>query len=107
MNIIKDNKEYLSALKTNKIFLDKQQNSKLSEKDLKEFESQNKILEKLKKEHNKNLEFYNIEIRSHISKYKNIADINLSGIPMIADDLITFVKKDITVFGSGVFIFII
>lgn len=104
---IKDNKEYLSALKTNKIFLDKQQNSKLSEKDLKEFEFQNKILEKLKKEHNKNLEFYNIEIRSHISKYKNIADINLSGIPMIADDLISFVKKDITVFGSGVFIFII
>ena len=104
---IKDNKEYLSALKTNKNFLDKQQNSKLSEKDLKEFESQNKILEKLKKEHNKNLEFYNIEIRSHISKYKNIADINLSGIPMIADDLISFIKKDITVFGSGVFIFII
>ncbi|MCF8523496.1 MAG: MMPL family transporter [Candidatus Fonsibacter sp.] len=104
---IKDNKEYLSALKANKIFLDKQQNSKFSEKDLKEFESQNKILEKLKKEHNKNLEFYNIEIRSHILKYKNIADINLSGIPMIADDLISFVKKDITVFGSGVFIFII
>jgi uncharacterized protein len=104
---IKDNKEYLSALKTNKDFLDKQQNNKLSEKDLKDFEAHNKILETLKKEHNKNLEFYNIEIRSHISKYKNIADINLSGIPMIADDLISFVKKDITVFGSGVFIFII
>jgi len=104
---IKDNKEYLSALKTNKNFLDKQHNNKLSEKDLKDFEAHNKILEKLKKEHNKNLEFYNIEIRSHISKYKNIADINLSGIPMIADDLISFVKKDITVFGSGVFIFII
>jgi predicted RND superfamily exporter protein len=104
---IKDNKEYLSALKINKNFLDKQQNNKLSEKDLKNFEAHNKILEKLKKEHNKNLEFYNIEIRSHISKYKNIADINLSGIPMIADDLISFVKKDITVFGSGVFIFII
>jgi uncharacterized protein len=104
---IKDNKEYLSALKTNKNFLDKQQNNKLSEKDLKDFEAHNKILEKLKKEHNKNLELYNIEIRSHISKYKNIADINLSGIPMIADDLISFVKKDITVFGSGVFIFII
>jgi uncharacterized protein len=104
---IKDNKEYLSALKKNKNFLDKQQNNKLSEKDLKDFEAHNKILEKLKKEHNKNLESYNIEIRSHISKYKNIADINLSGIPMIADDLISFIKKDITVFGSGVFIFII
>jgi len=104
---IKDNKEYLSALKTNKNFLDKQQSNKLSEKDLKDFESHKKILEKLKKEHNKNLEFYNLEIRSHISKYKNVADINLSGIPMIADDLISFVKKDITVFGSGVFIFIL
>ena len=104
---IKDNKKYLSALKTNKDFLDKQQINKLSEKDLKEFENHKEILEKLKKEHNKNLEIYNIEIRSQISKYKNIADINLSGIPMIADDLISFVKKDITVFGSGVFIFIL
>jgi predicted RND superfamily exporter protein len=104
---IKDNKKYLSALKTNKDFLDKQQNNKLSEKDLNDFETHKEILEKLKKEHNKNLELYNIEIRSHISKYKNIADINLSGIPMIADDLISFVKKDITVFGSGVFIFIL
>ena len=104
---IKDNKKYLSALKTNKDFLDKQQDNKLSEKDLKEFENHKEILEKLKKEHNKNLEIYNIEIRSQISKYKNIADINLSGIPMIADDLISFVKKDITVFGSGVFIFIL
>ena len=104
---IKDNKEYLSALKTNKNFLDKQQNNKLSEKDLKDFQLHKEILEKLKKEHNKNLELYNIQIRSHISKYKKIADINLSGIPMIADDLISFVKKDITVFGSGVFIFIL
>jgi len=104
---IKDNKEYLSALKINQNFLDKQQINKLSDKDLKDFESHKQVLEKLKKEHNKNLELYNIEIRSHISKYKNIADINLSGIPMIADDLISFVKKDITVFGSGVFIFIL
>ena len=104
---IKDNKKYLSALKNNKDFLDKQQNNKLSDKDLNDFETHKEILEKLKKEHNKNLELYNIEIRSHISKYKNIADINLSGIPMIADDLISFVKKDITVFGSGVFIFIL
>ena len=104
---IKDNKKYLSALEINKNFLDKQKNNKLSDKDLKEFEKHKLVLEQLKKEQNKNLELYNIEIRSHISKYKNIADINLSGIPMIADDLISFVKKDIIVFGSGVFIFIL
>ena len=104
---IKDNKKYLSALEINKNFLDKQKNKKLSDKDFKEFEKHKLVLEQLKREQNKNLELYNIEITSHISKYKNIADINLSGIPMIADDLISFVKKDITVFGSGVFVFII
>ena len=104
---IKDNKKYLSALEINKNFLDKKKNKKLSDKDFKEFEKHKLVLEQLKREQNKNLELYNIEIRSHISKYKNIADINLSGIPMIADDLISFVKKDITVFGSGVFVFII
>ena len=104
---IKDNKKYLSALEINKNFLDKQKNKKLSDKDFKEFEKHKLVLEQLKREQNKNLELYNVEIRSHISKYKNIADINLSGIPMIADDLISFVKKDITVFGSGVFVFII
>ena len=104
---IKDNKKYLSALEINKNFLDEQKNKKLSDKDFKEFEKHKLVLEQLKREQNKNLELYNIEIRSHISKYKNIADINLSGIPMIADDLISFVKKDITVFGSGVFVFII
>jgi len=104
---IKDNKKYLSALEINKNFLDKQKNKKLSDKDFKEFEKHKLVLEQLKREQNKNLELYNIEIRSHISKYKNIAEINLSGIPMIADDLISFVKKDITVFGSGVFVFII
>ena len=104
---IKDNKKYLSALEINKNFLDEQKNKKLSDKDFKEFEKHKLVLEQLKREQNKNLELYNIEIRSHISKYKNIADINLSGIPMIADDLISFVIKDITVFGSGVFVFII
>jgi predicted RND superfamily exporter protein len=104
---IKDNKKYLSALDINKNLLEQQKNNKLSDKDLKEFKKHKLFLEQLKKEQNKNLELYNIEIRSHISKYKNIADINLSGIPMIADDLISFIKKDITVFGSGVFVFII
>ena len=31
----------------------------------------------------------------------------LGGIPMIADDMMTFIKNDIIVFGFGVFVFII
>ena len=47
------------------------------------------------------------EIRDVISKYGNNAKIHLGGIPMIADDMMSFIKNDIVVFGVGVFIFII
>ena len=47
------------------------------------------------------------EIREVISKYNDNATIHLGGIPMIADDMMTFIKNDIVVFGLGVFIFII
>ena len=47
------------------------------------------------------------EIRKIISKYNSNAKIFLGGIPMIADDMITFIKNDIVVFGLGVLIFII
>ncbi len=47
------------------------------------------------------------EIRDVISKYSQNAKIHLGGIPMIADDMMTFIKNDIIVFGLGVFIFIV
>ena len=47
------------------------------------------------------------EIRDVINKYGENAKIYLGGIPMIADDMMSFIKSDIIVFGIGVFIFII
>ena len=47
------------------------------------------------------------EIRDVISKYGESAKIHLGGIPMIADDMMSYIKSDIVVFGIGVFIFII
>ena len=47
------------------------------------------------------------EIRDVISKYGENAKIHLGGIPMIADDMMSFIKSDIIVFGIGVFVFII
>ena len=47
------------------------------------------------------------EIRDVISKYGESAKIHLGGIPMIADDMMSFIKSDIIVFGIGVFIFIV
>ena len=47
------------------------------------------------------------EIRNIITKYGDNAKIHLGGIPMIADDMMSYIKSDIVVFGFGVFIFII
>ena len=104
---IKDNQEYLSALKINKDLLDKKEKKQLTSDNKIQFEKHSIYLEKLKKQRNKEYEDYNAEIRSHILKYKSQASINLSGIPMIVEDLINYVKKDIIIFGSGVFIFML
>jgi len=47
------------------------------------------------------------EIREVINKYGENAKIHLGGIPMIADDMMSYIKNDIIVFGIGVFVFII
>ena len=47
------------------------------------------------------------EIRDVISRYGENAKIHLGGIPMIANDMMSFIKSDIVVFGFGVFVFII
>ena len=56
-----------------------------------------------KKKNHKNI----IEIRKLIQDHKKIGKIHLGGIPMIADDMMSFIKNDIVVFGAGVFLFII
>ena len=59
--------------------------------------------DKIKEKNHQNI----LEIREVIKGYKNIAKIHLGGIPMIADDMMSFIKSDIIIFGLGVLIFII
>ncbi len=68
--------------------------------------SQNEIEEyrdQIKKQNHENI----LEIRDVIKSYEDIGKIYLGGIPMIADDMMTFIKSDIVVFGLGVLLFII
>ena len=72
----------------------------LDDKSKKEIE---KYKDLRKKKNHKNI----VEIRELIKSYKNIGKIYLGGIPMIADDMMSFIKNDIIVFGIGVLLFII
>ncbi len=62
-----------------------------------------KYRDQIKKQNHENI----LEIRDVIKSYENIGKIYLGGIPMIADDMMTFIKSDIIVFGLGVLLFII
>jgi predicted RND superfamily exporter protein len=59
--------------------------------------------DRIKKQNHENI----LEIRQVIQSYGDVGKIYLGGIPMIADDMMTFIKSDIVVFGFGVLLFII
>ena len=59
--------------------------------------------DQIKKQNHQNI----LEIRQVIQSYGDVGKIYLGGIPMIADDMMTFIKSDIIVFGIGVLLFII
>jgi predicted RND superfamily exporter protein len=76
--------------------------------------SQKKSRDKFNVEYNSYKNLYNqknhqniTEIREVIKKYGENAQIHLGGLPMITDDMMSFVQSDIVVFGIGVFLFII
>ena len=78
------------------------------DKKLKEFEGKSKneienYKDTIKKKNHKNI----IQIREIIKTYDQVGKIHLGGIPMIADDMMSFIKNDIIVFGIGVLLFII
>ncbi len=72
----------------------------ISNKTKKEIETYKDLI---KKQNHENI----LEIRDVIKSYDDVGKINLGGIPMIADDMMTFIKSDIVVFGLGVLLFII
>lgn len=45
--------------------------------------------------------------RAVMDGYRDRGTLYLGGIPMIADDMITFIKNDLIVFGAGVFAFLV
>ena len=47
------------------------------------------------------------KIRSIMRSFRKHAVVHLGGVPMVADDMITFIKNDLVVFGFGVFIFMV
>ena len=88
--------------KTSGIIINIKKNKYLDEKNKTQKEIE-LFKDRLKKQNHENI----LEIRDVIKSYEDIGKIHLGGIPMIADDMMSFIKSDIIVFGLGVFFFII
>ena len=104
---IKPDKKLSQLIKIKNDYLNKKESNKLSSKDIEEYKKFIKVYDKYKKSYNERNHQNINEIRTIIEKYKDTAKIHLGGIPMIADDMMTYIKNDIIVFGAGVFIFIV
>ena len=89
--------------KTSGIIVNIKKNKLLADLKNKTKEEIEKYKDQIKKQNHENI----LEIRSVIKSYENVGKIYLGGIPMIADDMMTFIKSDIIVFGLGVLLFII
>ncbi|WP_440925507.1 efflux RND transporter permease subunit [Candidatus Pelagibacter sp.] len=89
--------------KTSGIIVNIKQSQKLEDIENKSKEEVELIKDQIKKQNHQNI----LEIRQVIQSYDDVGKIYLGGIPMIADDMMTFIKSDIIIFGLGVLLFII
>ena len=89
--------------KTSGIIVNIKKNNELQNIEEKSKEEIENYKDQIKKQNHQNI----LEIRDVIDSYDDVGKIHLGGIPMIADDMMSFIKSDIIVFGIGVLLFII
>ena len=105
----KNNKELTELSKIKTSLITKELQDEMSEEESVYLEKVKKEYEQLKYMHDENMHNMLINIRLIKTNFENDHDveIRMGGIPMIADDMIGYVKSDLINFGVGVFIFIV
>ena len=105
--VLVEDQQYNSLLKSRNELRAKQRNTGLSVKET-------QTLERITTEYDQAHEALNeqrhldvAQIRDIIEPYRRHGVLYLGGVPMITDDMITFVRNDLIVFGGGVLVFLI
>ena len=104
---IKEDKKLKEYVKIKNDYFNRMLDKEFDDKEKEKYKIFLKEYEQYKNIYNKKNHQNINEIREVISKYGENAKIHLGGIPMIADDMMSYIKNDIVVFGIGVFLFII
>jgi len=85
----------------------KRENGPLTAAESVEIKHLNEQLGKLREENKKTRHQDIADIRAVMDNYRRDAELFLGGVGMIADDMISFIKSDLKVFGLGVMFFLI
>ena len=85
----------------------KRANEPLTAAESAEIKNLNEQLGKLREENKKTRHQDIVDIRAVMDNYRGDAELFLGGVGMIADDMISFIKSDLKVFGLGVMFFLI
>ena len=115
---IKPDKKLTELIETKNDYLERKDKGQLTSKEKNAYKAFLEEYDYYKKSYNKKNHQNINEIRKIIKEHpapgkvkKSSSDIypiiHLGGVPMIADDMMTFIKNDILVFGAGVFLFIV
>ena len=104
---IREDKRMTEFIKIKEEYVNRTVSNKLSDTEEEKYKTFKEEYENYKNLYNKKNNQNIKEIRDVIDRYSENANVHLGGIPMIADDMMTFIKNDIIVFGLGVLLFII
>ncbi|MDD2399354.1 MAG: MMPL family transporter, partial [Sulfurovum sp.] len=104
---LKEDVKYTELLNKRNAFLDLKDKRALSAKEKKEYEAAKKAfkvyVDSIKDDTHKLIE----DVRSILDPYRQNGELYLGGVMMIADDMISFVKGDIAIYGTAILLIMI
>lgn len=104
---LKEDATYVKLLKARNVFVELQRTRVLSSEEKKEYESSKRAFKEYR-DSTKN-EVHNLieKVRSALDPYRKDGELFLGGVEMIADDMITFVKSDIAIYGTAILLIMV
>jgi len=94
-------------INTRQTILDASSGDELSDVDLLKLDAVNELIRVQNREINQQFSQDIAEIRAIMSRFEDQASMHLGGVPMLAEDIMSFVQSDLINFGVGVFVFLV
>ena len=102
-----ENKKFNRLLKSRDALRTKKRNNGLSTEETQALKRVTAEYDQVNETRNEKRNLDIAHIRNIIEPYRQHGRLNLGGLPMITDDMVTFVRNDLIVFGGGVLAFLI